>query len=286
MSNVINLSSQAMIASLNISIWTARKLDKEVSKKVDAEASTLTKAGNYNKKLLPDDKMLEEIQKIASAARCSHMRMTSAWNDAGGRLLTTDYFLKYKDVMSEYKRDFESAVGVFLPEYNLRISAAAFQLGKLFNRDEYPDVSQIQNKFRFEVSYAPLPESGDFRIDITNEAVAELREQYEKKYEEGISRVMDEAWDRLYQILLRLSNSLRVEEDGTKGRIYTSTLETASELVEMLKSLNVRKDTKLEDMRQKLESALDGVSVQDIKDSDYVRSSIKQQVDDLLDKWN
>jgi hypothetical protein len=230
--------------------------------------------------------MLEEIQKIASAARCSHMRMTSAWNDAGGRLLTTDYFLKYKDVMSEYKRDFESAVGVFLPEYNLRISAAAFQLGKLFNRDEYPDVSQIQNKFRFEVSYAPLPESGDFRIDITNEAVAELREQYEKKYEEGISRVMDEAWDRLYQILLRLSNSLRVEEDGTKGRIYTSTLETASELVEMLKSLNVRKDTKLEDMRQKLESALDGVSVQDIKDSDYVRSSIKQQVDDLLDKWN
>ena len=284
--SVINLSSQAMIASLNISIWTARKLDKEVSKKVDAEASALTKAGNYNKKLLPDDKMLEEIQKIASAARCSHMRMTSAWNDAGGRLLTTDYFLKYKDVMSDYKRDFESAVGVFLPEYNLRISAAAFQLGKLFNRDEYPDVSVIQNKFKFEVSYAPLPESGDFRIDITNEAVAELREQYDKKYEEGISRVMDEAWDRLYQILLRLSNNLRVEEDGTKGRIYTSTLETASELVEMLKSLNVRKDTKLEDMRQKLESALEGVSVQDIKDSDYVRSSIKQQVDDLLDKWN
>ena len=262
----MTLSSSAMLCTLNISIWTARKLDKKVSQDVDTANSTMTKAGNYHKNLLAGDDSLAKIQKIASEARTYHARYTSPWNDNGQRLLTTAYFLEYKRAMGDYEKKFWDEVDAFLPQYGLKISAAAFQLGKLFDRDEYPDEDKVRGKFSFSIGFSPVPESGDFRVDIQSDEVAELRRQYDS--------------------LTNLSFGLRTNEDGTKGKIYDSVYSSASELCELLRHLNISNDTQLEEMRQRLEDTIMGIDTKDIKQSDFMRSQIKKDVDAMLDKWN
>jgi hypothetical protein len=280
------ISNSAMLCTLNISIWTARKLDKKVSQDVDTANSTMTKAGNYHKNLLAGDDSLTKIQKIASEARTYHARYTSPWNDNGQRLLTTAYFLEYKRAMGDYEKRFWDEVDMFLPQYTLKISAAAFQLGKLFDRDEYPEEDKVRSKFSFGISFIPVPQSGDFRVDIQAEEVAELRRQYDEMYEYNIQKVNRDAWDRLYDTLTQLSFGLRTNDDGTKGKIYDSVYSSASELCELLRHLNINNDTQLEDMRQRLEDTIMGIDTKDIKQSDFMRSQIKKDVDAMLDKWN
>lgn len=285
MSNVKNIGSSAMLVELNISIWTARKLDKKVSNDVDISNSTMTKAGNYHKNLLAGDDSLAAIGKLAGLIRNYHVAITSPWSDSGQRLLTTAYFLTYKQEMARLEKEYWNLVNQFIPAYSTKISAAAFQLGTLFNREEYPDVDKVRDKFGISIRYTPVPESGDFRVDIGNEGMAELKAQYEEMYTANIAKVTQDAWDRLYKVLTQLSFGLRTNEDGTKGKIYESVLDNASDLCEILQHLNVSGDTQLEDMRTTLQNSLYGVEVEGIKKSDYTRGILKQQVDSMLDKF-
>ena len=272
-----------MLVSLSISLWTARKLDKKVSNDVDISNSTRTKAGNYHKNLLAGDDSLAAIQKLAGLIRTYHMTQTSPWNDNGDRLLTTAQFFTYKSEMARLEKQYWGLVNDFIADYNLRVSAAAFQLGTLFDRAEYPDAQEVISKFGFVVRYNPLPESGDWRIDIGNEGLNDLKDQYDAQYEANIEKVNQDAYDRLHRILTQLSFGLRTNEDGSKGKIYDSVLENTRELCGLLTHFNIKGDTQLEAMRIKLEDSFTGIDSKDIKDSDYVRVTLKRDVDAILD---
>lgn len=283
--NVKSLSSSAMLVSLSISLWTARKLDRKVSNDVDISNSTMTKAGNYHKNLLAGDDSLSSIQKLAGLIRTYHITQTSPWNDNGDRLLTTSQFFDYKQEMARLEKQYWDLVKDFVAGYGTRISAAAFQLGSLFDRGEYPDVDQVISKFGFKVNYAPLPESGDWRVDINNEGLNGLKDSYDKLYESNLEKISADNYDRLFKILTKLSFGLRTNEDGTKGKIYESVLDNAKELCSLLTHFNVKGDTQLEAMRIQLEDNITGIDVKDIKDSDYVRVTLKREVDNILDKF-
>lgn len=286
--NVKSISSSAMLVELSISIWTARKLDKKVSNDVDTQNSTQTKAGNYHKNLLAGDTELSEIQNMAGVIRSYHMTMTSPWNDAGQRLLTTAVYMEYKAEMARLEQQYWDKVRAFYPAYSQKISAAAFQLGTLFNRDEYPDLEDVKTKFNMHIRYSPVPESGDFRVDIAQEGVDELRAHYEEMSRANIDKVALDAWERLYAQLLQLSNALREPDTANNikgGRMYASVLDKAKELCQLLKHFNIRGDTQMEEMRTQLEAALGVNTVEDLRKSDFLRSSVKKEVDDILSKF-
>ena len=46
-----SIASSAVLIEVNISMWTARKLDKKVSREIDQTKGATEKAGNYNKNL-------------------------------------------------------------------------------------------------------------------------------------------------------------------------------------------------------------------------------------------
>lgn len=280
------LSSSAMLVELNISIWTARKQAKSVASQVDVDNGTKTKVISAYKGLLAGDDSLAAIQKLAGLIRTYHMNVTSPWNDSGQRLLTTAYFMPYKAEMARLEKEYWFLVNDFLPAYGNKISAAAFQLGSLFDREEYPDVSQVQHKFGMSVRYTPVPESGDFRVDIGNEAMNDLKDQYDKLYQSNLDKVTQDAWDRLYKVLTQLSFGLRTDENGKQGKVYSSVVDNAKDLCDLLQHFNVSGDTQLEAMRIKLEDTITGIDAKDIKDSDYVRGTVKQTVDAMLDKFN
>jgi hypothetical protein len=246
----------------------------------------MTKAGNYHKNLLAGDDSLAAIQKLAGLIRTYHLGMTSPWNDNGDRLLTTSQFFDYKAEMARLEGNYWDLVKDFIAGYNTRISAAAFQLGSLFDREEYPDVERVIEKFGFRINYAPLPESGDWRVDINNEGLNDLKNSYEALYEANIEKVSADAYDRLYKLLTKLSFGLRTDENGKQGKIYSSVLDSAKELCGLLTHFNIKNDTRLESMRLQLEDNIMGLDAKDIVKSDFVRVTLKREVDSILDLFN
>jgi len=287
---VSKLSGSALIVNLNLSVWTARKLDRRVSEEVDQAKSTKTRAGNYHKNLLAGSGKLEQINKLAGAIRTWHYTFTQPWSDSGDRVLPMTMFVDYRARLTDYETQFGTAVNDFLNEYDTLVAAAAFQLGDLFNREDYPLREDIVGKFGFRYAFSPLPVSGDFRVDINEQGLTELRTHYEGVMAERTTTMMKDAWDRLYDVLSRMSERLTDDTDSkgeSKRRIFRDSLvDNAIDVCKLLKHFNTTGDTRLEAMRQQLEDAMRGVDAQSLRDSDVLREQTKNKVDALLDKFS
>ena len=101
MSNVLaepSLSARAMLCSLSISMWSARKHDPEASEEIAQRHGAQPDAGRYHKVLLPKA-ALAEVQKIVSEARQEHYFMTLPWDDNGYRVLPAAAYMDHTERM-------------------------------------------------------------------------------------------------------------------------------------------------------------------------------------------
>lgn len=273
------IQNSAMLVDLNISVWTGRKMDKKVSEEIDASKNTHARAGNYHKKLLAGTAKLDEINRLVGEIRLWHYARTLPWSDGGSRLLPMQGFFDYKPALVEFERRFHEAVEDFLSEYPTLVTAAAFQLGDLFNPEEYPEVEQLRGKFSFRFVFMPVPAAGDFRIDVNEEGRKELEEQYAKYYDTKLVEATRDLWDRLHDCLSHMSDKL----SGDNKQIFRDSLvDNAVEMCEVLGKLNVAKDPKLEEARRQLEHALMGVTAVELRKHNDLRKDVKSKVDEIL----
>ena len=93
-----SLSSRAMLCSLSISMWSARKHDPEASEEIAQRHGAQADAGRYHKVLLPKE-ALAEIHKIVSEARQEHYFMTLPWDDNGYRVLPAAAYMDHAEKM-------------------------------------------------------------------------------------------------------------------------------------------------------------------------------------------
>jgi len=280
---VAGVARAAMLVDLQISLYSGRKQDKQTQAEVtQAKGAKSAKAASVYKSLFAECVELDAITKFQAQARAEHYRLTKPWNDYGARLLPTAILQKYKAVMNPYEAEFNRLVSLFLDKYDTLVAAAAFQLGTLFDRSEYPTREQVARKFRFDVSYAPLPTAGDFRLDIESEVQRDLMRQYEKRMEQQLEAAAQDSWTRLHAALTRLSDRLVVEDDGKKRKFHDTMVTGALDLCELLTDMNITNDPALEKARRKLEEALSGVTPKELREEDSTRAITKKKVDEIL----
>jgi len=273
-----SISSAAMIVDFNASVWTARKKDNKASEDVNNMNAADKGVANVTKNLLGECDELRAIQKFAANVRNIHYSMTMPWSDNGSRLLTTQQYFKYNEVMTDLQQEFYRLVGELLDVYEWRVIKAQDKLGTMFNRDEYPTRDSLQDKFGFRISYVPLPDAGDFRIDIGNEAMTQIKSQYESHYTQAIQTAMNDLWHKLHDNLTTLVRQLEVNEEGKGNRLYDSVFDRALELTEMLGTCNVTGDSQMEAMKRQLEQAFHvsfGLNLDQIKRSPTLREDTR-----------
>jgi len=276
----ISIATSAVLVDLNISVWTARKLDKSVSKEIDVNKSTTTKAGNYNKNLLAGATQLADITKLAGEIRDWHTKQTLPWADAGTRLLPMENFFDYKAQLSAYESEFQQRVSKFIVEYPNIITVMAYRLGQLFNKDEYPEANKIANKFNMRYTIMPVPETSDFRVDIASAIKEQLEAEYEEAYNARVAVAMQDAWTRLHNTLEHMAERL----SGDEKKIFRdSMIDNALELTSLLSKLNVTNDPKLEQAREKLEQALVGVTPDDLRKSNGAREEVVARINEIME---
>jgi hypothetical protein len=284
---VSGIARAAMLVDLQISIYSGRKQDKRTQAEVTlSKGANSKRAASVYKSLFADCVELDAITKFQARARAEHYRLTLPWNDYGARLLPTKALLDYQKSMGRYQAEFDRLVDAFLDKYDTLVAAAAFQLGTLFDRDEYPMREVVARKFRMDTSFTPLPVAGDFRLDIENEVQQELVDKYEKKIQEQIAAANQDAWTRLYEALKRLSDRLVVTEDGKKKVFHDTMVTGAIDLCELLTQMNVTNDQALEKARRQLEGVLSGVTPKELREEDGTRILTKKKVDEILDAFD
>jgi len=195
---------------------------------------------------------------------------------------------------STLETNYNALVDKFIVAYPNLVSAAAFQLGALFDREEYPEAEKIEKKFQFSVNFLPVPTAGDFRVDIGEEAKQELITSCNNAYNDRLDSAMKDAWGRLHEQLLRMSDRLadldtpRELKNGEKvfTKVFRDSLvENAVELTSLLKHFNLTGDSNMELARTELENAIKNHDADDLRESFVARESVKKKVDDILSKF-
>ena len=278
-----SISSSSMLVELGISVWTGRKKDKAASADVTLSNSARAGVASVNKKLLGDCAELVAVQKFAANVRTSHYAMTMPWSDSGMRLLPTTLYFKYHQQITALQSEFDRLVDKFIEAYDWEVVQAQAKLGNLFHRDEYPTAESLRDKFGFRMSYVPLPDAGDWRVDMEREAQDSLRSQYEDFYSKQVEGAMRDIWTRLHTALQRLIVQLNVDDEGKKGKIYTSTMENVLQMTELLEVSNYNNDPSLTLAAQRVFAALEGVDREDLVRNEAFREDTKKAMQSAID---
>lgn len=282
----MSISSSAVLVELNISVWTANKLDKAATGKLTSDNSAVSDAAQVRKNLMAGTSHRKELSDYAAGCRLWHNLHTNPWSDKGVRLLPTSLFINYKSEANVRRDTFNRKRDDFLAVYPALVQTASNYLGTLFDADDYPSVDEVASKFDFRLVFSPVPESGHFMLDIPAQELAEVREQYDNDFDTRMAKAMEEPWKRLHTLLSGMSAKLTdAEGDDTKKRYHDSLITNAHTLCEMLTHLNVTKDPNLEQARQQLELAMLGADIDVLKENPVAREKMKSKVDIILEQY-
>lgn len=287
--DITSISSSAMLVDLSIRSWTGTKIDKDTTQMIDVVKLTTGGAGKYQKNLFAGTKDLHDINKFDSRIRAWNISQTLPWSDKGQRLLPSSKFFDYKTALSNFESMRKDMIDKFLDNYDNLIAQAEQALGELFVRSDYPDKSQVAKQFEFKYSFLPVPVAGDFRVDVGNDAIAELHSQFDASVNDRVHNAMADVMWRLEDCLKRMSDRLADDDSGaeSKKKIFRDTLVTnAQELVQDLKHLNITNDPMIESARKQLSKVVDGLDAETLRDSEHTRQEVKAEVDDILSKFN
>ena len=281
-----SLSSKAMLCSLSITMWSARKHDAEASQEIAANHGAQADAGRYHKLLLPKQ-ALAEIQKIVSEARQEHYFLTLPWDDNGYRVLPAAAYMDHVEKMQALSRRFSLAADNLASQFSILVDQARTRLGGLFRDQDYPGSEELRGKFSFETGVLPLPSAGDFRVTLGEEEKARIRRQITAAVESSLQVGSRELWYRLYEAVRHMAerlNAYKVTEQGVEHPFRDSVVSNLVKLVEVLPKLNITNDVELERLAQEVKASL-LVDPKQLRQSETVRedtaraaSAIAQQM--------
>lgn len=273
-----NLNSKAMIVTLNVSCWTARKQDKKVSAEVD-KAHNARDAGRYNK-LLVDKVHLDPLTSFAGQIRNYHYKMTLPWMDNGGRLLPSKLFMEYRNEMDRLKNEYDRLVSDFLREYDPKlINDARVRLGTMYEPEDYPPASDLRNKFGVETDIMPVPDAKDFRVDVADSEIKRIQAEISEKVALRQRQAVAEAWTRVRDTVTTIHTRLSAD----KPIIRESLIENARELAMILPSLNINDDPVMDSVARGITDNL-LVNLWTLRNSSSARQRVAASAQSILNQ--
>lgn len=287
--HITTLATSAILISVDITVWTGTARDKGVSDEVADAKKANRDTVDVTKRLLAG--VTEHRDLIKNRQTIYNWLELNTYEWAGGlRLLPNARLARVMDEWNNvHLPRTQQLIEAFLLKYPSIVSDAAFRQGDMFNRDDFPSVDTLRNKFGVKLFRMPVP-SNHFTIENTREAIEDATLDYERQTREYVDNVMSKMAADFAKVMTSLRDTCAIEQvtddNGqikTKRRkLHDTTINKALEMCETFKQFNLTDDSKLEQARSALETALSSVNIEALKASDALRHDMHEEVDDIL----
>ena len=275
----MSIAEKAMIVRLSVSQWSARKYDRKATKEVaDNHNATASEIGRFNKMLIKAD-ALKKISTLVNKVRAYNYANTLPWSNDGDRLLPSANYTEYSAQMREFGQEFEDYVDEFVANYNNLIDDARNRLNGLFNIADYPQ--NVRHKFNFNVSIAPVPEAGDFRVDVGADS-EKIKAEIEERTKSAVKDAVGDLWKRFYDAIQQMEERL----NDPKKIFRDSLVDNLLDLTELLPKLNVTNDPELAKLSDAVKQKLVKYDPQTLREDSGARTTTAEEAQKLLDNMS
>jgi len=292
--HLTSLASSGVLVSVTVNLWSATKLDQGISDEVSTSKNAVSAAGRYTKNLLANNPKHKNLMNYRQTVANWMKRMTYDWNGDQHYLPTPDV----PKFMAEYRQHevaFASLFKSFDESYEDIISDMAFKaagLGDMFNRNDYPTREKMQKKYGINLFVNDVP-MNDYRVLVAKDMADELFDVYASQTQRIVEGIVTDQFKRMKDVMESLSFCCDVdisfgangEQKTRKRKIYDTTVDKARDMVRLYKEFNLTDNAELSESIAMLENTLRDVSTETLRESDLVRSEVKEGVDEILNRF-
>jgi hypothetical protein len=187
-------------------------------------------------------------------------------------------FFEYTQEMAKYRKEMETSLAVFEPEYPNLIKLAQVKLGKRFDPREYPNPSSIRAHFNLSFDFQPIPKGEDF-MGLPKQQLDKLAQHLNTQTQTMMENAMQENWVRLHDVI-----SAMVERLSTPDKRFHATLvENVREAVRLTEHLNMTKDQRIIDVQKYAEKHLCQHDAEELRKNPTLRLQVAGHAKSALD---
>jgi hypothetical protein len=186
----------------------------------------------------------------------------------------------YMETMARHEAVFWPLVQTLIRNYPEYVEQAALDhlaLGRLFNRQDYPSVTAIKNKFDWNVKRFPIPAGDDFRVNISNNVVTRIRAEIEASLATATANAIHNVFERAHECVERVVTSLNAydptKSGKEKGSFHHTMIDQISDLIGIMPALNLTNDARITALADDMK-ALTQFSAKELRESDNIRQSV------------
>lgn len=275
----MSLSSSALLSTLTIKQWSARKYDREVSEQICEDKGATPGSGNFNKQLIPKE-FLKKVQRIVNTTRNYHYDNTLAWGHDGTDLLPANHYMTYMQAMQNYKNQFDTAVNEFIKEYPSFVTKVINELNDLYNSSDYPSQDDLRKRFDMDFIITPVPETGDFRVDLPAIELAKMEKDLGQRLVDANALAEKDLYMRLYTVVAKAVVVLK-----TPGKIFRNSLIlNIIDITDKTPALNFNGDIDLDYLAKQIGRVTAQIDIEALRDKEdeVYRADMGEDLSDLL----
>lgn len=275
--NTNHLAAKAVLVGLCIHGWQARKYDRKISEEVAQKHAATTDAGRFNKHLLPGGaESYDAVHKKGRELRTFYYENTLPWSKDGQRILPTANYDRFSEGVRKLRREYETLAREFVREYPVLKEDARLLLNGMFQESDYPQPSEMMEKFSIELETLPIPAASDFRVDLGNEEVARIQKEIQARLEREFANANKELWERLRVAVGNIVERL----SSPNAKFHDTLISNLQDLVGLIPNLNVTGDENLEAVRQRCQ-ALTAHSPDTLRSDTSIRAEVAKQAKEI-----
>lgn len=280
-----DIREKAMTVQFNSKCWTARKFDKAATTKHNQSQGADLDASRINKLLIPKSIIDGPVKARQHAQHKIHDHLTSKWASRGVNILKATVYEQYATGMAKAEDDFWSQVETFMVRYQLFYDnlweKGPERMGGMYDKKDYPPPSEVRRKFTFDVHYAPITHSSDWRIGgLSSDETQKLAGAVAERERELLAGAMREVWGRLHKVVSNVVDTL-----SKADKVFRDTLVgNVIDLCNLLPDLNLEDDPELDDLGKQVERSIGRLDPAMLREDPELRKEAAKDAKELLDK--
>jgi hypothetical protein len=285
------LSEKALLVRLTVKHPSFAKTDKAVSHEVADQKNANKRAVKVLKTVIDTTHPAYKAVKTARGKLYNVFAAeTAPWSEDGWYIIKAKGYDRFTEVMREKTDAFDVAVGDFLKVYPELVDQAPDRLGDLFDADLFPSVEDCKELFSSDIEVRPVPEAGDFRVAMSADDKQKITAQIQRNNDKRVSEVTTKCFDRAYSVVSNMVEQLEAFDPDKKGaKLYDSLVGNVRDIAELLPSLNVGDDPRLEQLAKEIGQRLTEADTDTLKTDEGKRKEvaadareIMNQIDDFI----
>jgi hypothetical protein len=151
-------------------------------------------------------------------------------------------------------------------------------MGEAFNPNDYPTPREVRGKFYIKLDIDAITDASDFRVGLSKEQLANVREEITQSMEERIARALGGVWERLEDTLGHFTERMKSD-----SKFKVATIDNLRELVDELPALNFVGDEKLKKIGDRIKAKLFDFDAKELRDDPKARKRVAKDAAAIMD---